>query len=199
MLDNTCRDCGAFIHRRSIRCMSCHLVRARAARSYAPRDRASATCPLCGVEFKPLRRSVGGFTRCCSRSCARKLAIRDGSHPFLDGKQVGRDPERRRASNGAASRKRRAALLGVESDPYTVDSLAERDEFICHLCGGEVDMRLHWPDRRSPSVDHVVPLSRGGDDTLANVKLAHLTCNLSKGNRVEEVCDGGEKAESCVR
>ena len=60
-------------------------------------------------------------------------------------------------------------------------------------------MRLHWPDRRSPSVDHVVPLSRGGDDTLANVKLSHLTCNLSKGNRVEEVCDGGKEAEDCVR
>jgi 5-methylcytosine-specific restriction endonuclease McrA len=34
-----------------------------------------------------------------------------------------------------------------------------------------------------PSLDHIVPVSLGGTHTWANVQLAHLRCNVSKGNR----------------
>lgn len=156
-------------------------------------------CLYCASPFAS-KLGTSGATKCCSKSCARKLEIREGLHPLIKpNTPPGRDPARRRASSGRSWRKRRALKLAVPSEPYTVDFLAERDEFICHLCGDLVDMTLFWPDRYSPSVDHVIPLSRGGDDTLANVKLSHLTCNLSKGNRVEEVCDGGKEAEDCVR
>ena len=60
--------------------------------------------------------------------------------------------------------------------------IAERDGFRCHLCGGKVSMARKYPDPLSPSVDHVVPLSRGGTNDLANLKLAHLRCNLAKGD-----------------
>ena len=53
----------------------------------------------------------------------------------------------------------------------------DRDAGICHLC------RL--PVRREDaSVDHVIPLSKGGPSTMANLKLAHRRCNSAKGNRV---------------
>lgn len=32
-------------------------------------------------------------------------------------------------------------------------------------------------------MDHVIPLTKGGNHELANVRLAHLRCNVSKGNR----------------
>jgi 5-methylcytosine-specific restriction endonuclease McrA len=35
----------------------------------------------------------------------------------------------------------------------------------------------------SRSIDHVQPLSRGGSHTTDNVRLAHLRCNVAKGNR----------------
>jgi 5-methylcytosine-specific restriction endonuclease McrA len=73
--------------------------------------------------------------------------------------------------------------LGAQSEPYTRDSIAERDGYLCGLCRGDVDMDLSYPDPMSPSVDHVIPLSTGGNDTVANVQLAHLRCNLSKGPR----------------
>jgi 5-methylcytosine-specific restriction endonuclease McrA len=38
-----------------------------------------------------------------------------------------------------------------------------------------------YPDRRYPTIDHIVPLSVGGTDTRDNVQIAHLFCNLSKG------------------
>lgn len=49
-----------------------------------------------------------------------------------------------------------------------------RDKGVCHLCGqGGADC-----------VDHVVPRSKGGTDDLGNLKAAHATCNLRKGDRV---------------
>lgn len=141
-------------------------------------------CKFCGVEFRSARRSGSAVrTRCCSKSCARRLEIKEGRHLLQDGVQVGRNPSKRRASNSRATYKRRAILRGVESDPYSIDLIAERGEGICHLCEEPVDMSIYWPNPGSPSADHVVPLSRGGHDTLENVKLSHLACNLSKGNR----------------
>jgi 5-methylcytosine-specific restriction endonuclease McrA len=45
-------------------------------------------------------------------------------------------------------------------------------------------------DGRRPlaaTIDHIVPLAAGGDDTKANVQLAHRRCNTRKGAR------GGEQ------
>jgi len=68
-------------------------------------------------------------------------------------------------------------------EPYTLHEIAERDARICGLCGGDVDMLIRNPDPRAPTIDHVVPLSLGGDDIKANVQLAHRACNTAKGAR----------------
>lgn len=42
----------------------------------------------------------------------------------------------------------------------------------------------------SASVDHIVPLSRGGEHSMANVQCAHLSCNSSKGDQtIEEISE----------
>lgn len=79
---------------------------------------------------------------------------------------------------------RRALLASVESDDYRPSQIFERDNWTCQLCAMPVDESLSWPHRFSASVDHIIPLSKGGNDTLSNVQLAHLTCNISKGARV---------------
>lgn len=33
------------------------------------------------------------------------------------------------------------------------------------------------------TVDHILPISAGGEDTLANVAIARWQCNIRKGNR----------------
>lgn len=94
----------------------------------------------------------------------------------------GRDPIKRRAQDEISRRKRRARLAGVAHEPYTLAEIAERDGFICWLCGDSVDMSLRFPDSSSASIDHVLPVSLGGDDIRANVKLAHFGENASRGN-----------------
>lgn len=60
----------------------------------------------------------------------------------------------------------------------------ERDEWTCYLCGIVTDPDADALDRRSPTVDHVIPLSRGGDHSYANVRCACLSCNSQKADLV---------------
>lgn len=61
--------------------------------------------------------------------------------------------------------------------------IAERDGYRCALCRRKVNMLLTAPHLMMASIDHVIPLSVGGDDTKVNVQLAHWLCNTRKGNR----------------
>jgi len=67
----------------------------------------------------------------------------------------------------------------------SVEVLIERDGVLCHLCGVDVDLALPRNSRFGATIDHVVPLSKGGLDVLDNLKLAHWICNIKKGNRVD--------------
>ena len=70
-----------------------------------------------------------------------------------------------------------------EREPYTFQQVVDRSGWACGLCGGPVDPSLSYPDPRSASVDHIIPLSLGGADRLGNTQLSHLGCNHSKGNK----------------
>jgi 5-methylcytosine-specific restriction endonuclease McrA len=59
-----------------------------------------------------------------------------------------------------------------------------RDGHRCGICGRPVDASLRAPHPFCLSIDHVVPISAGGDDSLANLQVAHLLCNVVKGDRL---------------
>lgn len=54
----------------------------------------------------------------------------------------------------------------------------------CHICGKTIDYTLKYPDRMAFTIDHVVPLHKGGTDTIENVKAAHAACNSKKRARL---------------
>ena len=57
---------------------------------------------------------------------------------------------------------------------FTRDEVIRRDNATCHLCGKTCEPHeIH--------IDHVIPLARGGQHTLDNVKVACAHCNMSKG------------------
>lgn len=78
------------------------------------------------------------------------------------------------------SRKYRALKRGSNYEPYTDNYVFERDGWICQICGRKINKRLNWPNPLSKSIDHIIPLSKGGNDSPINVQAAHLRCNLSK-------------------
>lgn len=58
--------------------------------------------------------------------------------------------------------------------------VGERDGWVCGLCGERVDRRCKWPHDRAPTVDHIVPVSKGGVDEMWNLQVAHWGCNRRK-------------------
>lgn len=85
----------------------------------------------------------------------------------------------------AAVHKRRAARLGREHETISRLAVFQRDEYWCGICDGPIDAQAKWPHPRSASLDHIVPLNRGGTHTYANVQAACFYCNCQKGDRLE--------------
>lgn len=70
---------------------------------------------------------------------------------------------------------------------FPLKELFERDNGICYICGGECS----WEDKKTvngiviygnyyPSRDHVIPKSKGGENSWDNLRLAHRICNSLK-------------------
>lgn len=58
-------------------------------------------------------------------------------------------------------------------------------ESVCGICGLPVDKTLKYPDPMSPSIDHIIPIDRGGHPSdISNLQLAHWKCNRMKANKL---------------
>lgn len=50
---------------------------------------------------------------------------------------------------------------------------------ICALCGKPIQRD------DEVSIDHIIPVSKGGATVESNLQLAHKSCNLEKGNKYD--------------
>ncbi len=83
----------------------------------------------------------------------------------------------RRKNKAKKARRRNAFIECVEG--YVVFELCEG---ICGICGDPILEDFH--------VDHIIPLSRGGEHSYANTQAAHPLCNIKKGNKLEGGSEG---------
>lgn len=106
------------------------------------------------------------FSKYCSKKCQRKTMPKNRER--LKGKVIDKD----------------ISLL----------KLAERDKGVCQICGLEV----RWDDIEErdnaiiagdyyPSIDHIIPLSKGGMHAWDNVQLAHRKCNTFKRDKIIKI------------
>jgi 5-methylcytosine-specific restriction endonuclease McrA len=86
--------------------------------------------------------------------------------------------------NCRLSQHRRRARLNGKGD-YTIDELYgqfEQQEGFCFYCGellySSFDNVIH--------VDHKIPVSRGGSNTIENIVISCASCNLKKGTKTPE-------------
>lgn len=86
-------------------------------------------------------------------------------------------------SNSRRSRARR--LLVLNNNVILEKDILERYGTSCHICKDPIDLNAPrqvgkegW--ERGLHIDHVIPLSRGGDNTIENVKPSHGYCNITK-------------------
>lgn len=76
----------------------------------------------------------------------------------------------------------RARKAGVEYERVKRNVVFKRDMFKCYTCGCDVVMSKTWrPDMAT--IDHVIPISKGGGHTYANIKTMCSICNSKKSNK----------------
>lgn len=61
------------------------------------------------------------------------------------------------------------------------DAVVARDGPLCRYC--KVETQPTGPDYQRRTVDHLIPVSKGGKDTKENLVIACKTCNCRRGNR----------------
>lgn len=164
------------------------------------------TCGQCGLQFRPFRRASKFCSNSCSNAWSRKNNSRkctavDCGRPYdaaglctihyrrkarADGRELNPKWDDRRRAN---YHKRRALKAETAAEDFSPAAVFERDGWVCGICSEPVAQDLAWPHQLSPSLDHILPLSKGGHHTLENTQLAHLQCNVRKGARVEDLAD----------
>lgn len=87
-------------------------------------------------------------------------------------------------------RVRRRSVVCIGDNDITIEALYNRSTGICALCGGYCDFNDYVyrgttfiAGNHYPSIDHIVPISKGGSHTWDNVQLAHKQCNSIKSDK----------------
>ncbi|MFG1794143.1 HNH endonuclease [Nocardia sp. NPDC049149] len=55
----------------------------------------------------------------------------------------------------------------------------------CGICGLDIDYTLPHLDPGEFVVDHIIPLAKGGSDSLDNCQAAHRACNRLKSDTLD--------------
>lgn len=94
--------------------------------------------------------------------------------------EKGKENERKK------SKKRRTIMAGGNYEDVPESLVISTYGTKCHICHIEIDMTAsrqngigNW--QYGLHIDHVIPLSKGGSNTLDNMKPAHAICNTKKG------------------
>lgn len=128
-------------------------------------------CAECGGNTKSA--TVDG--RYCSLRCCGRANGRRGYDPLTDVLST---------ANATRHQRRRDRLKAAFVE--TVDPLKvfAADNYRCHLCHRKTLRTKKVPHPRAPTVDHIVPLAKGGTHEPRNCRTACYRCNVVK-------CDGG--------
>lgn len=111
------------------------------------------TKPFCAYE-KDITKSLGVSSRC--RKCRRE----------------------------ALKNTKATVVRPIRKNPrdYTKWEVFEDDNFTCYICEEVLSPDTPHDNPKSLSIDHVVPLSKGGLDERDNVRTACLACNRDKND-----------------
>lgn len=64
-----------------------------------------------------------------------------------------------------------------------------KTQTVCGICGAPVDPAYKAPHPLSATVDHIIPVSKGGHPSSPdNLQLAHRWCNRWKSDRTQNIC-----------
>ena len=122
---------------------------------------AARVCAVCG---KPCGYTFGRAKIYCSKECRHQGDV------FKEG---------RRASKA----KRRRLVGGAASETVKPFKVFDRDKWRCQLCGCKTPKsKRNTLSDNAPELDHIIPISKGGDHSYKNTQCACRKCNGLKSN-----------------
>ena len=94
--------------------------------------------------------------------------------------------EKMRAYGIRRYHRRRANKLNNGFEIYTEEQVLNLYGTCCHICNEPIDLSAPRSCKQEGwqnglHLDHVIPMARGGSDTLDNVRPSHGLCNIKKG------------------
>lgn len=124
-------------------------------------------CKCCGKQFE---QTLNNSKIYCSEECIKTNASSEARH----------------------KRRIRIKQNGRKDYGINLRRLIRKDNNTCHICGYSCDDSDFQITEEGyfivgddyPSIDHVIPLSKGGTHTHDNVKLAHFKCNYIKSDNI---------------
>lgn len=155
-----CLQCGKECNRNSSEfcCVEC-------SRKY----REPLPCRMCGSNVLSVRNRPGTCSSCQQES--RRVAARRYKRIY------------------GRNHRKRARYHGVRYEPVSVKMVYDRDSYTCQICSKKclskamirkTTGKIH---PLSPSIDHIVPMSHGGNHVESNLQTACFRCNTLKGSK----------------
>lgn len=196
-LSNKCKECTrAYWQTDKGRALKMIHDRRLRAKRRAERERmfgADRRCQICATELPVTARSNARY---CSKRCQDAAYYRRHTEKIrqqaIEWRENNSDRARENArlwkeNNREHARKlsrdyqhrRRARIVGRLFEEFDREEVFERDGWVCGICGNPVE-------RADASLDHIIPIARGGEHSRQNCQLAHLNCNKAKGARLPE-------------
>ena len=174
-----------------------------------PKRRITLSCPNCSKEFES-----SGQVKFCSPNCraefnvevARSRREQERNRLYPNGERTTicgwcKEPrtykigesvinafhpactvDARRARYRIKTVKRQK-LVGTPSR-VSADRVLEIYGHRCSICGEKIFLNLPRTSKEGLTVDHVIPISKGGTDDIANLRPAHWICNIRKSNKL---------------
>lgn len=139
-------------------------------------------CKTLGNNFFPARSKM--IRRVLCKECDKVVETNHSDRKFCSHRC------RQRSTDRKKDLRKRNAFDNGDSD-LTLERLIAKDNNMCHICKDRCDKEDYVMEGSTfiagnsyPSIDHVIPLAKGGLHQWSNVKLAHRWCNSVKGSKI---------------
>lgn len=147
-------------------------------------------CTKCGREFPATTkffrlRNQGKYLRSECRECEHKHKLESQKRNRASANERARRYGLRHPDKRLANVHRRRAHKLNNGGSYTqadIELQLRSQKGRCWYCGK--------PLGEDQTIDHLIPLSRGGSNAPRNIVIAHLRCNLSKGAKLPHEYNG---------
>lgn len=160
-------------------------------------------CPVCEKEFEGKHAKMYCSKTCASRSGHHEGAFGNGKYKPIEVKtcvicgghfESSRDDAK---TCSVACRRERDRIIrnsrykelrekGLFDESVTLKNVFKKYEGKCQCCGKLLSFDVGVTENDYPSIDHVIPLSRGGSHQWKNVQLLCRKCNILKSNKIQE-------------